>query len=81
MFVFVFLGFHIGLVVAGQAEAGRQICHRDHGRRLGTVVRNVRHGCGERVVRSRGRPPAGHPHVPGGRLPGGRRVRRRPPVP
>lgn len=69
-------------MVAGGAETERRTSgHRDHGRRFGAVVRHVRHGRGERAARAHGRPPAGHAHLSGGRLPGVRRVRRRAPVP
>jgi len=69
------------VVVAGQAEAERRLGHRHHGRRRGAAVRHVRRGRGQRAVRAHGRPAAGHAHLPGGRLPGVRGVRRRAPVP
>lgn len=74
-------GFNIRVVVAGQAEAERRLRDRHHGRGLRAAVGHVRHGRGERAARALGRRPAGHTHVPGGWLPGVRRVRRGPPVP
>lgn len=76
------LGFHIRMVVAEPTEAAERrfgVCH--HGRRCGTAVRHVRHGSRERVVRSHGHPSVRHPDVSGDRLPSGRRVHLRTPVP
>lgn len=61
--------------------AERRYDVRHHGRRCGTAVRHVRHGSGERAVRSHGHSSAGHQNVSGDRLPSGRRVHFRPPVP
>lgn len=78
---FVFLGFHIRLVVAGQAEAERRLGHRHDGRRFSAVVGHVRHGGRERTAWADGRQSTGDQDVSGGRLRGGRRFRQRASVP